>query len=119
MSLPKDIENRSYWPFSYTGPLLIHASKTYEVAAPKFLRLKAEQYPRGVIIGIVTLDAVAVDSTSGWYQQGNTALVLKDNYTFKTAVPYRGQLGLFDVPYELMADQVKEWTVWINKGGMA
>jgi hypothetical protein len=115
LSLPKGCENRSHWPFRYTGPLLIHASKTYEVNAPKFLRLTAEEYPRGSIIGIVTLDAVAVDSTDPWYQQGNTALILKDNYTFGKHIPYRGQLGLFDVPDELVADEVALWKEWLGK----
>lgn len=105
----KDIENRD-WKTDYRGPMLIHVSKTYtrkehnrlaeqiakdlHVILPSFEDLCAQQ---GLVIGRVNLIDCVTGHTSPWYIPESFAFVLADPMKL-TPVPWRGQLGFFDVP---------------------
>ena len=118
----KPIENRT-WSTNYRGPLVIHAglrpAKNYnEVLAPTaralnspalFLEAAAGASPectlttacrRGYLLGIVDLVAVCEESTSPWFQGPYGWVVV--NPRLIEPIPYKGRLGLFDVPDALL-----------------
>jgi len=106
----KDIENRC-WPTSIRGRVLIHAAKGCTRAewegAIEFARditgrpIKADPKAiwRGGIIGSVEIVDCVKNSDSPWFV-GQYGFVLR-NPEPATFMPYKGQLGFFDVP---------EWT---------
>lgn len=91
----KALENRR-WRTKYRGPLLIHASK---VAG----RIQCD-LPRGAILGVVDLiDCVAIDDVAGQpHAEGPICWRLANPRAFAKPIPYRGQMGVFDVPDELV-----------------
>lgn len=106
----KDIENRS-WATSYRGPLLIHASaKIRPRDQQEFEDLISERglrglrplqtLPLGCIVGVCELVDIVTRSASPWFAGGQYGWVLK--HARKIAhIPYKGQLGLYNVPYEV------------------
>lgn len=101
--LGKDIENRR-WPTKYRGPLLIHASKTWDEAGYDFLAYRFDEFVPskehhvfGAIIGQVSLVDCLDQSDSRWFF-GDYGFKLENPKEFKKPIPYRGQLGIFDVP---------------------
>lgn len=99
----KDIENRK-WPTDYRGPLVIHASKGWSqdgydyLCGPRDLWIpRREDYVFGALIGIVDLVDCVDRHESEWFW-GDWGFVLRNARGFKKSVPWRGQLGLFDVP---------------------
>lgn len=127
----KNVENRSRGT-SFRGQFLIHAGKTMDQTAlnallsghhpvtgekltPGFYRSfavarEANQLRLGGIVGVATLvDCVAKDDahlgsayTSPWFV-GPHGYLLKDARPLPF-VPFRGQLGFFDVPDDLVQD---------------
>jgi hypothetical protein len=108
----KDIENRT-WETRVRGPILIHAAKAmtkgeYQEAMDfaraidpcginnLFDSFHLASLPRGGIIGSVNLVACMTCSRSPWFQ-GPYGFVLR-NPKPRPFVPFRGQLGFFDVP---------------------
>lgn len=105
--LNKDIENRR-WPTKHRGPLLIHASKTWDEAGYNFLTYRfdefvpsKEHHAFGAIIGQVHLIDCVDQSDSRWFF-GDYGFELEDPEEFKKPIPYRGQLGLFEVPDRIL-----------------
>lgn len=113
----KDIENRK-WDTDYRGPLLIHASKTWDEQGEKWIwerilrrwslplrNLPHRDDPRihyGALIGKVDLVDCIRRSRSGrpsspWFY-GPWGWMLRNAIEFQIPIPCRGQLGLFDVP---------------------
>lgn len=105
----KDIENRA-WPTNVRGRILIHASKgctRQEFAdAIEFAqscirrRIVADlaTIPRGGIVGSVEIVDCVSSSDSPWFV-GPFGFVLRDPQPLPLPpLPWRGQLGLFDVP---------------------
>lgn len=107
----KDIENR-VWPIRYRGDILIHAAskctkKEYQ-QAQEFCQSMGVSVPelkslsRGQIIGVVkVVDCQFSPVADGWGlpEQFHWKLT---NPRAITPIPYIGQLGLFDVPDELV-----------------
>jgi hypothetical protein len=95
----KDIENRT-WKTNYRGPLLILASKQ-SAAQPSAISDSIRHKVRfGGVVGIAcVVDCVTV-SRSGWFK-GPFGFVLADRRPLPF-VPWRGALGLRDVPEELI-----------------
>ena len=120
----KDIENRN-WRIGRKPALggtyqdrglqmpqriYVHAGKsdselTKEVADFIFARLDENQRDRyyredcserGAIIGEVTITACVKESASPWFE-GPYGFVLSDPVLYKKPIPYRGQLGFFEV----------------------
>lgn len=85
----KRAEYRS-WSTNHRGPLLIHASKSTAEPGHKGL-------PLGCIVGLV--EVTHVFCRGDYY-----AWILKNPVRFKTPVPFTGKVGLFLVPWSLVAD---------------
>ena len=104
----KDVENRD-WPTHYRGRIWIHAGKN---EAPKeeyieALKLYEKLFPneptpwppsisKGGIVGTVDIVDCVDKSDSPWFF-GKFGFVLK-NPMRSDFIPYRGRLGLFNVP---------------------
>lgn len=100
----KDVENRS-WPTRFRGRFLIHAAKgmtrdEYESAPAWIVDLPDfDQLRRGGIVGSAELVDCVTESDSEWFF-GRYGFVLR-NVKPLLFVPYRGELGFFDVPDSL------------------
>jgi hypothetical protein len=110
----KDIENRA-WKTNYRGRLLIHAAQQIDERGVWILgatraifkndmdRLyKLPVIHRGYIIGAVDLIDCVTVSASKWFA-GPCGFVLANPLRFKNPISYRGRLGIFEVPDEIIA----------------
>lgn len=113
---PKRIENRN-WITSYRGPILIHASKTFEhdaldiwayrmPAIGKAFSLDPKDYPLGAIIGIAELVKVVtqmdIEVQNPWFF-GPYGFVLKNARPIEPIV-FRGMPGLFEVSESVLEE---------------
>jgi hypothetical protein len=110
----KTVENRS-WATSYRGPLLIHAAKglrlaEYDRAAEAIERIVGagrvppmDALERGGIIGTAILANVwpvdIYERDNPWFE-GRYGWMLTAAHAVPF-VPWKGRLGLFDVPWPL------------------
>ena len=112
----KKVETRT-WRTKYRGALYIHAAKDFPGDAAKFAeaeralgRLPA-RVPRGAVVAIARLvdvrrteDVVqtvsALERYYGDYSPGRFAWFLEDVKELPEPIPYRGELGLFEVELE-------------------
>lgn len=126
----KDVENRS-WATKYRGPLLIHAGQTpenvmfdpqrdlaperYESVKRATLAIEPDDYraalkvidvafTRGAIIGLVDLVCVGTRTNTCWADQGVWQWTIANPGYFAEPIPYKGRLGLFEVPDEVVRD---------------
>lgn len=105
----KNIENRSRRT-NFRGRFLVHASQGMTrqeynmatwIAGPLGVTIPPfEELLRGGIIGSVELVDCLEDSSSPWYM-GEKGYLLRDPRPLPF-VPYKGQLGFFDVPDSLV-----------------
>lgn len=107
----KDIENRD-WPTKMRGRILIHAAKgcTKDEFEDAMLYARAvlkqpalidyHTMQRGGIIGAVTITDCVTKSDSPWFM-GEYGFVLQSPNPI-VFLPWRGQLGFFDVPNDVM-----------------
>ncbi len=96
----KDVENRT-WFTHYRGPLLIHASKSYDMKGKQWIKNEfgirvPAALPRGGIVGQVTLAHCVNGSPSHWFQ-GPYGFLLEDPKPLPF-VPCKGQLMFFEAP---------------------
>lgn len=102
----KNIENRT-WHTNYRGKLLIHASKTWDIDASDILYAMGmhptpkESYQLGALIGMVNMVDCVNSSNSKWFC-GPYGFIFNSHVSFKKSIPYRGQLGFFNVPNNLI-----------------
>ena len=100
------VENR-VWRTSYRGRLLIHASRTfasindsefYDFGFDKeFIdSLHSPFIPTGALVGEVDLVDCVTDSDSPWFK-GPYGFELANPVAYDIPIPYKGELGLFDV----------------------
>lgn len=104
----KNVENR-VWSSGFRGELLIHAAKGMTrreywdcvifchrigVAPPPF----RDELVRGAIIGSVNVVDWTLERHSPWHVEGQYGIYTNCPTRFGTPLPWRGQLGLFDVP---------------------
>lgn len=105
----KDIENRD-WATPYRGPLLIHASKSFDrdasfeeiaqrIGQAAYCDL-LESMHFGGVIGLAHLVDIVTESESPWFC-GIYGWVLRDVRTLPF-FPLRGQLSLFAPSQELI-----------------
>ncbi len=125
MRAGKDVENRSRnIAGSYRGPLVIHASKKpigsmdpgrdFIRRVSGYLPLIEHPSSLGVALGVVDLvDAHAATAigcngcVSPWGMPGHQHLVLTDPRPFPEPIPYRGALGLWNFPDELLPEDTR------------
>src|SRR5712671_2042319 len=106
---PKRIENRN-WTRDYRGPILIHASRTFEHDAITFWKSRCQQlgnavsldpkdYPLGAIVGIAELVKVITqvdpEAKDPWFC-GRYGFLLAYARPIEP-IPYPGSLGIFDI----------------------
>lgn len=111
----KDIENRC-WPTRYRGRFLVHAAKGCtrdewadaiefaEDILDSNITTDLKAIPRGGIIGSVELVDCVSASESPWFV-GEYGFVLRDP-KWLPFVPWKGQLGFFDVPESALPSNV-------------
>lgn len=111
----KDIENRD-WHTHVRGRVLVHAAKgmtraEYEDAYGAAMYIKPSialpELPlqRGGIVGSVEIVDCVEESTSPWFF-GRYGFVLRDPKPLPF-IPWKGQLGFFDVPDSVINPQAK------------
>lgn len=110
----KDVENRS-WKTNYRGRVLIHASKgigsvkEFDAANEFSVRIAGNKYmsgihimPRGGFVGSVEIVDCVTRSDSPWFM-GKYGFVLRNPQPM-LFIPWKGQLGFFDVPTIALSD---------------
>lgn len=103
----KPVENRS-WQANHTGPLLIHAGQAFDeeglqsmlAVFPELRAQLPQRWDLGGIVGIAEAGGCVTTHSSRWFS-GPYGLVLR-NARPLPFVPWRGQLGFFDVPDSAM-----------------
>jgi hypothetical protein len=102
----KDIENR-HWKTHWRGRFLIHAGKKWGGEQCDDLESVRESFPHitfperfdlGGVVGAATIVDCVAFSSSPWFV-GSWGFVLQQARTC-SLVPWRGQLGWFDIPLE-------------------
>lgn len=113
----KDIENRD-WPTRVRGRVLVHAAKgmtrdefdsaaIFSYGRTGSARLvPPHELQRGGIVGSVDIVDCVTDSKSRWFM-GRFGFVLRDPQPLPF-VPWRGQLGFFDVPDDALSNAQHE-----------
>ncbi len=123
----KRVENRN-WSTSYRGPLLIHAgkSKDYLSLDPQGIHDVEYMIPFatmtfGAIVGVcnvvdcfsqqLPMDRDCAIRRRPWlagheHVEGPFCFVLQECRKFVEPIPYRGAQGFFNVPDELVAEQL-------------
>ena len=114
----KDIENRD-WPTRVRGRILIHASKWWvneHIARERYqaqdMALDAGVHIplpdldrmcecRGCIVGSVEIVDCVAHSDSPWFV-GDYGFVLRNPLIFAKPIPFKGALGFFSVPDDLV-----------------
>jgi len=106
----KDVENRT-WKTNYRGRLLIHASNSFDAEGYQWLFERSREldillpprriFYKGVILGQVHLVDCVTQHRSPWFF-GPYGFVLESPCLFGFATPYKGQLGIFEVPDEVI-----------------
>jgi len=114
----KDVENRT-WKTNYRGPLLIHASKKWDSEGAKWiwrnmdidigilLKLMEDDSRFGAIIGQVDMVGCTQQSDSIWFF-GPYGFIFEKPSLFGFPIPYKGHLGIFEVPDEVIFRRSEE-----------
>lgn len=105
----KRFENRT-WQRSYRGPVAViaAASTASLVRGTAFIErlglLVPDDLPRGCILGVVTLTDIIDPSEcdDDPFAEGPFCWQLSFPVKLERPVPFRGQLGLFDLPTEVL-----------------
>ena len=111
----KPVENRT-WPTRFRGRILIHASANYpkrdydDDHADYDGRWRGLQYPEreemvGGIVGSATIVDCVQDHPSEWWI-GPWGFVLEKPRAFDKIIPYKGALGIFNVPASVIAAEL-------------
>ena len=123
----KDIENRD-WPTRFRGRVLIHASKwwsyrevvedardIYELI-PSIVQegdMRNFKPYGGHIVGSVEIVDCVNRSNSPWFF-GSYGFVLARPVTFAEPIPFKGALGFFDVPDNLIPNTTEAASPLVN-----
>jgi hypothetical protein len=105
----KPVENRNWWS-AYRGPLLIHAAKKDDIDGAWWIFENREtlglpmitvehlmNHTKGAFVGIVKMVACVKNYDSPWFF-GPYGHVYRNAREFKAVIPFRGELGIFNVP---------------------
>jgi len=123
----KRVEIRN-WSTSYRGPLLIHAGKSRawlkennQTGRDMDYDLRLDEMTFGAIVGVCRVVDCFQNTKDGrdsavrrrlWlaghqHVEGPWCFVLHECRSFEKPIPYRGAQGFFNVPDELVAEQLK------------
>ena len=101
----KDVENRT-WKTRHRGTIFVHAAKEIDMAAKKrFLIFHQDlKVPVcsvvGGIVGRVDIVDCVRNYPSKWATPGHWNWILENPILFMEPIPFKGRLGLFEVPEE-------------------
>lgn len=122
LHLGKDIENRD-WHTNFRGKIYLHAGKFWKqseidqdiddiafiLGDPGTRNVPLDGFPPenlrdgcGCIVGTVEVVDCVQQSTSRWFF-GDYGFVLRNPIAFPRPIPFKGALGFFDVPDNLLA----------------
>jgi hypothetical protein len=97
----KDIENRSRRT-KHRGLLLVHSSLRKDKAAIAWLRRRGFEFPTnfptGALVGVVDVVECFDKVPRNRWAVGPHCYLLKNPRIFRKPIPWRGQLGMFEVP---------------------
>lgn len=120
----KPIENRT-WRRDVSGVVLVHAGKRFDADAVQFIQNACRALditvptaralaaaPRGAIVGVVRItDCVrpefVTDSRARVWAFGPWCYRIDRAAAFDEPVPYRGELGFFDVPTDVVMGAIR------------
>ncbi len=109
----QDIENRT-WFTKFRGRVYVHAGKISDVdpaahysqtqnaildclsTTQQYAFLKARPWPLGAIVGEVEIIDCVQESPCPWFE-GPYGFVLRNPVAYTEPIPFKGQLGFFDV----------------------
>ncbi|MBD9376159.1 ASCH domain-containing protein [Pseudoxanthomonas sp. PXM04] len=105
----KPVDNRKE-PHEHRGPTLIHAGQKFDQAGydlvrecyPEIPMPAPDAFPKGGIVGVATITDCVTRLNSSWFF-GPYGFLLEDAKPLPL-VPFRGQLGFFNVPDKALAD---------------
>jgi hypothetical protein len=120
----KSFETRS-WSTSYRGPLVIHAAERWSTDQRRFAEVEIAMgrlpanLPLGCLIAVVDIVTVyateeagpmisAIERLYGDYSPGRFAWQLANVRPLAEPIPWRGALGLFEVPDVILTRALKE-----------
>lgn len=109
----KDVENRT-WVTNHRGPILIHAAKVVDLDGYAWLKKQGVAMPtlpklvKGAIIGKAYLHRCTNYATSKWHVNGQYGFYLRDASPIDPPIPYRGQLGIFEVTTEQLRSAMEK-----------
>lgn len=109
--LGKNVENRT-WQLRMQVPFdcLIHAGKTFDldslqVLAAQGYAIQRSECVQGALLGLVTITGCIVrprtEAEHLWFC-GPFGFTLANARLFEKPIPFKGRLGFFDVPDELL-----------------
>lgn len=105
----KDVENRT-WPTKVRGWVALHASAGVDSHDRE--EVKAKNMTLGAITGLMKItDCVSAMDSKWWI--GPYGFVIQAVAPLKTPIPFKGSLGFFTVPVQIVAtmrDQLKAAT---------
>lgn len=115
--LMKDVENRS-WPSKFEGRFIVHAGKKWgreqrEDLDDLRLLYPSIHFPASFDLGGIVGAAIAAPGLpnvvlkSRWHQPGCYGIPLSGQ-TPLPFIPYRGQLGWFEIPDELVTPYLEK-----------
>jgi hypothetical protein len=97
----KDVENRT-WRSRRRGRVILHASRTLDIAGLERLRALGfevpDALPMGAYVGEITItDCLPVAECTSPWAWGPWCYTLADPSPYETPIPARGRLGFFPV----------------------
>ncbi len=111
LEYPKDFENRN-WPSTFTGRIVIHQSKRWDTEGMEAIAgiddeswgLIVQNMPAARAYGLLgesTFAEQVTKATSKWFF-GRYAWPVSEPLAYAKPIPYRGRLGIFEVPDEVV-----------------
>ena len=117
----KDLENRT-WQTKHRGRILIHTGQRVEpnkedleygfftammASGDKEVDIRKRyetEMVTGALVGFASIDECISNSESDWFS-GPHAFKLSSPVLWSQGIPYKGRLGLFEVPYEVYGEK--------------
>ena len=123
----KPVENRT-WNTNHRGPILIHASKTFDMAGYDWIlenrhKLKIfdhripfpDEYYKGGVIGRANLVRSCRQNDSAWFF-GPWGFVLTDPELFERPIAYPGKLNIFEITDRDIIQNINGAASFVNAG---
>ena len=102
----KDVENRPRLTH-YRGPIVVHAGKRIDNLGIHWLKSNGyhvpDELPTGALLGEVEItDCTPVEQNDSIWAFGPYCYELSGAKAYAEPIPYKGQLGLFNIPDDIL-----------------